>query len=74
MDSRSLTPSSAKGAGLAALDRRWLDSCWNGWGRPLEEYGWGPEGIPAVMPVRYIPGKGLVVDVAKGEASTVYGM
>lgn len=41
------------------LDGRWVDSIWD---RPLPEFDWGPDGIPATRPVRYIPGKGLVIE------------
>ena len=41
------------------LDRRWLDANWD---RALPPYEWGPSGIPAMRPVRYVHGQGLVIE------------
>lgn len=44
------------------LDSRWLDSNWD---KPLPPFDWGPDGIPPTKPVRYVPGKGLVIEGEK---------
>lgn len=44
------------------LDTRWLDANWD---KALPPYEWGPGGIPAMKPVRYIPGKGLIIEGEK---------
>lgn len=41
------------------FDSRWLDANWD---KSLPPYEWGPNGIPAMKPVRYIPGKGLLIE------------
>ncbi len=49
------------GEGMTAEDRAWLDSDLSGLGT-YGPYDWGEEGPPAtVNPVRYVPGRGLVV-------------
>jgi hypothetical protein len=42
-------------------DRAWMDSDLSRLGE-YEPYDWGQEGPPAGLPVRYIPGVGIVIE------------
>ena len=62
---RDSLPEAAYGVGESEsdeLDSRWLDANWD---KSLPPYEWGPNGVPAMKPVRYIPGKGLVIEGEK---------
>lgn len=49
---------------LDTASKQWLDSELT---EPLPEYDWGPEGLPEGMPVKYVPGQGMVI-MAKNES------
>lgn len=51
--------------GLTAEDRAWLDSDLSHLGE-YEPYDWGPEGPPAMKPIRYVRGRGFVVEDVPG--------
>ncbi len=64
-DSASRVSVRPEASGFDDMDIRWLDSYWAGRERLLDEYDWGPAGMPALKPVRYVPGKGLVIEGGK---------
>lgn len=68
-DSASRESGRPEASGFDDVDSRWLDSYWDVRDRPFDEYDWGPKGVPAGKPVRYIPGKGLVVEGGKRDES-----
>lgn len=45
---------------MTAEDRAWLESDLSHLGE-FEPYDWGEEGPPPVKPVKYVPGRGLVL-------------
>lgn len=52
---------SPEGNGLSAEDRAWLDPDLSRLSE-FEAYDWGPEGVPAGQPIRFVPGRGFVVE------------
>ncbi|MGE5571881.1 MAG: helix-turn-helix domain-containing protein [Bacteroidota bacterium] len=44
-------------------DRQWLEARIEA---PLPPYDWGPGGPPKARPVRYVPGRGLVIEGDEG--------
>ncbi len=44
-------------------DRAWLDADMG----ELPAYDWGPDGPPAGRPVRYAPGRGLIIEGGRPE-------
>ena len=52
--------------GVPAEDRAWLEADPSR-REEIDPYDWGPEGSPAVKPVRYTVGVGFVVEGRSGE-------
>ncbi|MEL6939514.1 MAG: hypothetical protein AAFO84_10010 [Cyanobacteria bacterium J06598_1] len=50
--------------GLNSESQSWLEASLT---EDIPEYDWGPEGVPEGIPVKYVPGKGVLIT----EASTL---
>jgi predicted transcriptional regulator len=48
-----------------AEDLAWLEADLSRLGE-FEAYDWGPNGVPEGRPVRYVPGKGLIIEDRRG--------
>lgn len=44
--------------GMTEEDKIWLETAYENW----PEFDWGPEGPPKGRPVKYIEGKGIVIE------------